>query len=79
MQVSAISLNGNNGYGLINNLRSANNRMNGRIEDTSFNSLTPTSGKSVQAENLPIVFDSINQWKKFCHHRILGGKLNIIA
>ena len=25
------------------------------------------------------VFDSINQWKAFCHRQILGGKLDIIA
>ena len=25
------------------------------------------------------VFDSINQWKAFCHKQILGGKLDIIA
>lgn len=25
------------------------------------------------------VFDSINQWKAFCHRQILGGKLDVIA
>ena len=79
MQVSAISLISNNGYNMTDNISYRNNRLNGRIEDTSFNSLTPSTSKPAPADKLPIVFDSINQWKNFCHHRILGGKLNIIA
>ena len=35
--------------------------------------------KSVMTEKLPQVFDNINEWQKFCHKQILGGKLNIIA
>ena len=78
MQVSAINVN-NNGYNMTNSIY-FNNRYNDQIGDTSFNSLTPyTSKKSAPAEKLPMVFDSVNQWKNFCHQRILGEKLNIIA
>ena len=80
MQVSAINAQGNNGYNMTNNLRIYNTRYNEQIGDTSFNSLTPySSKKSASEEKLPYVFDSVNQWKNFCHQRILGGKLNIIA
>lgn len=27
----------------------------------------------------PSIFDSINEWKYFCHEQILQGKLDIIA
>lgn len=80
MQVSAIMQN-ENGYKISNNMNQINNRHKEQIGDTSFNSLTPygSNRKAVSAEKLPIVFDSVNQWKNFCHQRILGGKLNIIA
>ena len=35
--------------------------------------------KDTPEENLPLVLDSATQWKNFCHRRILGEKLNIIA
>ncbi len=80
MQVSAINVQSNNGYNMSNNIAIYNNRYNEQIGDTSFNSLTPyTSKKTVSEDKLPYVFDSVNQWKNFCHQRILGGKLNIIA
>ena len=80
MQVSAINAQLNNGYNMSNNLINYNTRFNEPIADTSFNSLTPySSKKNTSEEKLPYVFDSVNQWKNFCHHRILGGKLNIIA
>lgn len=79
MQVSAISAHGNDGYNMTNRI-SAYNRSNEQIGETSFNSLTPyISKKNSSDEKLPYVFDSVNQWKNFCHQRILGGKLNIIA
>ena len=78
MQVSAVNLN-TNGYNMSNSI-SVYNKFNDQIGDTSFNSLTPyASRKASSTEKLPIVFDSVNQWKNFCHHRILGEKLNIIA
>ena len=78
MQVSAINAQSDNGYNMSN--RIVYNRSNDPIADTSFNSLTPyISKKALSDDKLPYVFDSVNQWKNFCHQRILGGKLNIIA
>jgi hypothetical protein len=80
MQVSAINVQGNSVYNMSNNIAVYNSRYNEQIGDTSFNSLTPyTSKKSASSDKLPYVFDSVNQWKNFCHQRILGGKLDIIA
>jgi hypothetical protein len=80
MQVSAISAQNDNGYNMTNTIAIYNNRYKEQIGDTSFNSLTPyTSKKTNSSDKLPYVFDSVNQWKNFCHQRILGGKLNIIA
>lgn len=80
MQVSAINAQNDYGYNMTNNIAAYNNRYNEPVRDTSFNSLTPySSKKTTSEEKLPYVFDSVNQWKNFCHHRILGGKLNIIA
>ena len=78
MQVSAINSQNNIGYAMSNSF--LYNRSIDSIADTSFNSLTPYSSKKTSSsEKLPYVFDSVNQWKNFCHQRILGGKLNIIA
>ena len=64
MQVSAINVN-TSGYNMSNNIV---NRYNEPIGDTSFNSLTPySSKKTTSTERLPFVFDSVNQWKNFCH------------
>ena len=46
--------------------------------DTSFNSTQPTQ-KKIQDKKLNEIYDSINEWKNFCHEQILGGKLDIIA
>ena len=80
MQVSAIHMADNNGYNMSNSINVYNSRFNDTIGDTSFNSLTPyASKKTSQNDKLPMVFDSVNQWKNFCHQRILGGKLDVIA
>ena len=80
MLVSAISVNRNIGYNLSGNMPFYNSKTNEQIGDTSFNSLTPyTSRKPVSADKLPQVYDNINEWKNFCHSRILGKKLNTIA
>ena len=82
MQVSAISVQNNNGFMMSNSIGLYNNRFNEQqVADTSFNSLNPyiNSKKNSSVENGPMVFDSINQWKNFCHRQILGEKLNIIA
>ena len=80
MQVSAITQN-DNGYNMTNSINQVNGRYKEQIGDTSFNSLTPYNSNKRQfsTAKMPIVFDSVNQWKNFCHQRILGGKLNIIA
>ena len=46
--------------------------------DTSFNSTQPNL-KKIQDKKLNEIYDSINEWKNFCHEQILGGKLDIIA
>lgn len=80
MLVSAISRNYNGGYKMSSNMPFYNSRSNETIGDTAFNSLTPyTNKKSVPTEELPQVFDNINEWKNFCHKQILGGNLNVIA
>ncbi len=80
MQVSAINVQSGSGYNMSNNINTNNSRHNELVGDTSFNSLTPYNSKKVTpADKLPMVFDSVNQWKSFCHHRIVGEKLNIIA
>ena len=79
MQVSAINSQIDNGYYMSNNYMYSS-RLKEPAGDTSFNSLTPYSAKkSSSAERMPIVFDSVNQWKNFCHRRIVGGKLDVIA
>ncbi len=80
MQVSAVNAQNNNGYNMTNAIALYNSRNKEQMADTSFNSLTPyTNKKAASSDRLPYVFDSVNQWKNFCHQRILGGKLNIIA
>ncbi len=79
MLVSAISKKGTS-YNVSNKSPFYNSRSNETIGDTAFNSLTPYSTrKAVSQEELPQVFDNINEWKNFCHKQILGGKLNVIA
>jgi hypothetical protein len=80
MQVSAINSQVDNGYNMSNNFVYTNRLKEQPIGDTSFNSLTPyITKKSSSADKMPMVFDSVNQWKNFCHKRILGEKLDIIA
>ena len=81
MQVSAINVQNDSGYNMSNSINQINSRYKEQIADTSFNSLTPYTAnkKSNSVDKMPIVFDSVNQWKSFCHQRILGGKLDIIA
>ena len=74
MLVSAISTN------RVNSLPYYGLRANEPVDETAFSSLTP----SIKEEPIPEanqlrVYESINEWKKFCHARILGEKLDIIA
>ncbi|MBR6127587.1 hypothetical protein IKQ21_07885 [bacterium] len=76
MIVSAISMS----EGLYNSLPFSYNKQIDQIGDTSFNSLSPfTTRKSQQHEKLSKVYENINEWQNFCHNRILGQKLNVIA
>ena len=46
--------------------------------ETVFNSLTTPNKKSASIEKL-CLYESINEWKNFCHQKILGGNLDVIA
>ena len=51
---------------------------NDNTADKSFNSLQP-SNKTTPDKKLYDIYESINEWKTFCHEQILNGKLDIIA
>ena len=76
MLVSAIST-----FDTVNNINGVAqynyNRQNDQIGDTSFNSLTPAINKS--GDRMSQLYKNINVWKNYCHDRILGKKLDIIA
>lgn len=76
MKVSAISMS----EGLCKSIPFSYGRQIDQVGDTSFNSLSPyTLKKIAQQDKLSQVYDNINEWQSFCHNRILGQKLNIIA
>ena len=79
MLVSAISVNHNGAYKMSNKKPYYADNGNDNVNDTAFNSLVPYSRKAIPAESMPQVFDSINQWKNFCHKQILGEKLNVVV
>ena len=74
MIVSAISLS----EGMYSSVPYGYNSQTEQIGDTSFNSLSSLK-KIEKQNNLFQTYQNINEWKKFCHSRILGQKLNIIA
>lgn len=71
MQVSAVSFNSAN---TVFNTR-ANNRILDNYTETSFGFNTPQNITEDRAK----LFDSINEWKYFCHSQIEKGHLDIIA
>ncbi len=77
MFVSAKSVNDNIGYRMSSRSAYVSVNPTEATGETAFNSLT--SKRSSNQKNTPMVFDSINQWQNFCHQRILGEKLNVIA
>ena len=80
MQVSAVLSEGNYGRVLACSAPLDNKFSKDLISDTAFNSLTPFSTKKyAPQDDLPQVYDNINEWKNFCHKQILSGKLDIIA
>ena len=80
MQVSAVLSEGNYGRILTGNMLFDSKYSKDLINDTAFNSLTPFNNKKyAPQDDLPQVYDNINEWKNFCHKQILSGKLDIIA
>ena len=51
-------------------------KINDYYADTAFNSL---NSKKIINERQSKVFDSINEWKNFCHQQIEQGKLDVIV
>jgi len=47
--------------------------------DTTFNALTSYQKKNEPEKDLNKVYQSINEWKAFCHSQIAKGKLDVIA
>ena len=75
MLVSAIS---ENFYQVPNINKTAPVRKNDNSLETMFNSLPTPNKKNTSIEKL-CLFESINEWKNFCHQKILGGNLDVIA
>ena len=76
MLVSAISENFYQAPKNINN--TAPVRKSENVGETVFNSLIAPSKRSASIEKL-CLFESINEWKNFCHQKIVGGNLDVIA
>ncbi len=80
MLVSAISANRNETAGIGNSSYvSVNARGGDNAGDTAFNSLTSYAKRTPLDNKLPQLYDSINEWKFFCHKQIEKGNLDIIA
>ena len=74
MLVSAISTN------RVNSLPYYGLRANEPADETTFSSLTPSLKEEPIPETKQLrIYESINEWKNFCHKQILGEKLNILA
>lgn len=76
MLVSAISA---NHYNMVTNKRPIidnRNINNKKIVETSYQDIITETNKNLNTDE---IYKSINEWKKFCHHQIMDGKLNIIA
>lgn len=72
MRVSAISMNYYRAY--------YNQKINSRGNDNTEISKTNSSNPSQKNnDNKEKIFESINEWKNFCHSQIEQGKLDIIA
>ena len=72
MRVSAVSLNSQQTFFNIKNSRKVKNNN----EPASKALKNPSKTNS---QNNSKIYDSINEWKYFCHQQIEQGKLNIIA
>ncbi len=73
MLVSAISANNQT----VNNIR-VNSRGGDNVSETSYNYINSFAGK-MSADRQSRLFDSINEWKYFCHRQIEKGNLDLIV
>lgn len=71
MLVSAISAN--------STIKTLNTKGGDNNGDAAFSSLTSYAKRSNLENEMTGLYDSINEWKSFCHKQILSGKLDIIA
>ena len=74
MLVSAIS---SSSLNIVSNKR-VNSRGGDSYTEIASNNLKSFSSKNV-AENKNSIFDSINEWKYFCHEQIEKGNFDIIV
>ena len=72
MQVSAVSANSSNS---VFNTRANKFSFDGFSDFSNF-CLTPSNQK---IEDRVELYESINEWKSFCHSQICKGKLDVIA
>lgn len=79
MLVSAVNANLFQSKKIAENTNTKNNPVSTeKNADTVFNSLPNSSKKTTSIEKKRL-YDSINEWKDFCHKQILNGKLDVIA
>ena len=79
MLVSAVNANLLQSKKIAENPNTKNNPVSTeKNADTVFNSLPNSSKKTTSIEKKRL-YDSINEWKDFCHKQILNGKLDVIA
>ena len=71
MQVSAITMNYYQAY--------YNQKINSRGNDSTDVSTLNLTSQVQKNDNQEKLFESINEWKEFCHHQIEQGKLDIFA
>lgn len=75
MLVSAVSTNRHSSH---NSTRMVNDGEKNNNTEMAFNSLTLFSKKNNNTKDLSKIYESINEWKLFCHKQIAKGKLDII-
>lgn len=75
MQVSTVSTNSvKNVFNTRANSRSVDNHT-----ETSKSYINPLQNKNSKTNDRNKLFESINEWKYFCHEQIEKGNLDIIA
>ncbi len=79
MLVSAVNANLFQSKKIVESTNTKNNPVSTEENaDTVFNSL-PNSSKKATGVEKKRLYDSINEWKFFCHKQILNGKFDVIA